>query len=532
MKEELKKSFEFAIDNIVKFGDTDIFPFPIENMIFYDKKENLLNIFEEIYKDFDSRLARDIPYCENTLVSVGYTGFRWATEMEPIWNAYLLGITLYLSKKIEKIRIKKDENIIFSYRIKIDEETKTIFDEKYGWRKFQEESLEKAKKYKFVLSCDISNFYSSIYHHRLENSLQLLEDEDKSISHQIIEILNKFSKNKSYGLPVGGQAARILAELLLSRTDQLLFDKEIPFCRFVDDYHLFANTEQELYEHLLYLSKMLIINEGLFLQKSKTSIVTAEEFIANSVINNENIEKNARGIFAISLKYDPYSLTADEDYENLKKEISELDVMNILSAEFSKTRIHASLVKKTISTLRYLDGEKLEQIIDSLLMNLEILVPILPNVLLLFGEVFDKLSSELKERIINTLLILRKKGSYLLKIDLNLHYVLRLFSKQWNQRVQIEVTNIFENTDSILMKRDIILMMAKWGMTHKLSDIKNYYETLPVMEKRAFIMASYYLGDEGHHWRDSVKNTFTDIDKLYRDWMADKKQQKGWVLPI
>jgi hypothetical protein len=206
--------------------------------------------------------------------------------------------------------------------------------------------------------------------------------------------------------------------------------------------------------------------------------------------------------------------------------------MNILSAEFSKTRIHASLVKKTISTLRYLDGEKLEQIIESLLMNLEILVPILPNVLLLFGEVFDKLSSELKECIINTLLTLRKDGSYLLKIDLNLHYVLRLFSKQWNQRVQIEVTNIFENTDSILMKRDIILMMAKWGMTHKLSDIKNYYETLPVMEKRAFIMASYYLGDEGHHWRDSVKNTFTDIDKLYRDWMADKKQQKGWVLPI
>jgi hypothetical protein len=296
MKEELKKSFEFAIDNIVKFGNTDIFPFPIENMIFYDKKEYLLNIFEEIYKDFDSRLARDIPYCENTLVSVGYTGFRWATEMEPIWNAYLLGITLYLSEKIEKIRLKKDENIIFSYRIKNDEETKTIFDEKYGWRKFQEESLEKAKIYKYVLSCDISNFYSSIYHHRLENSLQLLDDADKCISHQIIEILNKFSKNKSYGLPVGGQAARILAELLLSRTDQLLFDKEIPFCRFVDDYHLFANTEQELYEQLLYLSKILIVNEGLFLQKSKTSIVTAEEFIANSVLNNENIEKNARGI--------------------------------------------------------------------------------------------------------------------------------------------------------------------------------------------------------------------------------------------
>ena len=41
----MKDFFAFAIDNISKYGDTDIFPFPIENHIFYDKKEETIKLF-------------------------------------------------------------------------------------------------------------------------------------------------------------------------------------------------------------------------------------------------------------------------------------------------------------------------------------------------------------------------------------------------------------------------------------------------------------------------------------------------------
>lgn len=39
---EMKKFFEFAVDNIIKFGDTDIFPFPIENHLFFDLRDETI----------------------------------------------------------------------------------------------------------------------------------------------------------------------------------------------------------------------------------------------------------------------------------------------------------------------------------------------------------------------------------------------------------------------------------------------------------------------------------------------------------
>ena len=36
--------YKMAVSNISKRGDTDIFPFPIENALFYDKPEDIINI--------------------------------------------------------------------------------------------------------------------------------------------------------------------------------------------------------------------------------------------------------------------------------------------------------------------------------------------------------------------------------------------------------------------------------------------------------------------------------------------------------
>lgn len=33
------ESIQLAVDNIAKYGDTDIFPYPIEKLIFFDKKD-------------------------------------------------------------------------------------------------------------------------------------------------------------------------------------------------------------------------------------------------------------------------------------------------------------------------------------------------------------------------------------------------------------------------------------------------------------------------------------------------------------
>lgn len=534
----MKHYFEFAIDNIVKFGDTDIFPYPIENHIFYDKREDVLNLLLVIFDNYEEYITKYPPKNESMLVSSGYTGFRWATQIDPIWNAYFLGLVLSISNRIEEKRIHKDKNKVFSYRIKLDGDNKTIFDSEYGWYQFQKSSIEKAENYKYVLICDISHFYSNIYHHRLENSLSKLDISDKRIEKNIMSFLQKFSNIKSYGLPIGGQASRILAELLLNRTDHLLRTKSIEFCRFVDDYHIFANSEEELYESLLYLSKILIENEGLSLQKSKTRIISSEEFIQSTKLlfsddQEELVSNKARqNLFSISLKYDPYSLTAEKDYENLKEQLSKVDIVGILSNELNKSRIHSAVTKKLLAAIKYLDIELINSTISSLLDNIEILLPVFPNVMILLNNVFEDLYEEMQNKVLYLLHHLINERSYIMQIDLNLAYALRVLANKYNDENEDLLAKLYETTESKLIKREIIIIMAKWGADFWISDLKNKYYSLDIWEKRSFILASFILGDEGRHWRKHMKKEFSPIDGVYRDWISEKVQQKGWVLPI
>lgn len=232
------------------------------------------------------------------------------------------------------------------------------------------------------------------------------------------------------------------------------------------------------------------------------------------------------------MEYDPYSLTADEDYEKLKQEINELDILTVLSQELNKSRIHTALMKKIISSLRYSDNESLNNAIQVISSNIELLAPVFPNVMILFESIFDKLSRQYQIVLLNTIYELVKSSSYILKIDLNIAYAIRVISKIYSEDNEIVLMKLLKNTDSPLIRRDIIIIMAKWNATHWISNLKNRYSSLTTWEKRAFILASYKLGDEGSHWRSNFKEQFDEIDLFYRDWIAKKIQSPSWELPI
>jgi len=275
----------------------------------------------------------------------------------------------------------------------------------------------------------------------------------------------------------------------------------------------------------------MIENEGFALQKSKTRIISTDEFIKTSPIKGDGSEIS-KNIFAISLKYDPYSLTADEDYERLKRDVADLDIFTALSQELNKSRIHTNLMKKIIRTLQYLEPPALENAVQVLINNIEMLAPVFPNLMILIDSVFNKLSTSMQCTVLNSLHTLVNSSSYILKIDLNVSYALRVLAKVYSDDNEIIVLKLFESSSSPLIKRDIILIMAKWNATHWISDLKNRYNSLTIWEKRSFIIASYKLGDEGDHWRDKLKKQFTELDLLYRDWMSNKNQSPTWELPI
>src|SRR5262245_39792697 len=111
---ELRSAAELAVKNIIKHGDTDIFPFPFENHIFFDKQSAVVDLIVEYYEHSDQYLQRYAPHHVSSLTPVTYSGFRWATQLDPVWNAYFLTSILAIAPKIERARPAKDRKIVFS----------------------------------------------------------------------------------------------------------------------------------------------------------------------------------------------------------------------------------------------------------------------------------------------------------------------------------------------------------------------------------------------------------------------------------
>lgn len=111
---DLTPFFELAIKNITSFGDTDIFPLPFENHVLFDQKDKLTALLIEAFDEFDKIFARAPPQHIGSLTPVGHTGFRWAAQLDPFWNAFLLGLILAISESIEASRLPKSSNTIFS----------------------------------------------------------------------------------------------------------------------------------------------------------------------------------------------------------------------------------------------------------------------------------------------------------------------------------------------------------------------------------------------------------------------------------
>jgi hypothetical protein len=313
---------KIAINNISNFGDTDIFPFPIENIMFYDREPSIESLLLDIECNFADWTSKYPINAIHSCIPTGYTSYRWATIIDPLWNAFLLYQVLKISDLIEKARISISKDTIFSYRLKIDELSGRLFDTNINWRRFYDKAIEIAENnsFQYVVRFDISDFYNRVYHHKLENEIGRIEA-DADIKCRIMTILQSISGNVSYGLPVGGNAARLLAELVLNPMDQMMVSRKYRHLRFVDDFILFANNREDAFSKLNWCADYLLRNQGLSLQKSKTQVLTKSEFIAHAKTtlegDDDSDNKERSRFMNIHIRYDPYSLTAEEDYKQL-----------------------------------------------------------------------------------------------------------------------------------------------------------------------------------------------------------------------
>ena len=387
-----------AIKHLCKFGDTDVFPH-LPELIFLREQETEL-VGELAKLDLDT-------YSPDTaieaLVSKSRYGFRIVHQLPVIDTVLLLAAVIEIGPKIEGKRLPSTGLEAFSYRFAPDGKG-LLFRANHSykdWLSAQLAFVQGNLKIKNVIATDVSDFYARINFHRLDN---LLDQAAKG--HRAVDFIKKHIKairaKQSFGLPVGGSGARLLAELSLSDTDKALKQEDRIATRFVDDFRIFLRSDEEPYEVLAFLAEQLAINEGLALNTAKFRIFSRVEFIDHVKEMLADVSDEAEGAALTALTSDLYFDDAPDpdDVEKLKN----INLLGLLQEEVGKDAFDMGRIKVIFRALKI---TKPEEAIAYIASNFAELVIFAKEVVLLMQALeaenwgcFDDLSDTIVDTIL------------------------------------------------------------------------------------------------------------------------------------
>jgi hypothetical protein len=153
--------------------------------------------------------------------------------------------------------------------------------------------------------------------------------------------------------------------------------------------------------------------------------------------------------------------------------------------------------------------------------------------MLLLRKVIEALTSETQEEVFKALRSLIAEGSYIVRVPANLAYALRVLAYDPSDETDEIMARVYNSSaTNVIIKRDIILYMAQRDADYWISDKRKQYGTLTLWERRALLVASYILADEGEHWRGTLKGSVSPMDKLVLDWAAEKKKSGNWSIAL
>ena len=185
------------------------------------------------------------------------------------------------------------------------------------WAKNIIKEFKKEQKESYLLNADITSFYDSVSPNYLINNLfelsgNFFPEKYKSLLHQILQPEIEFYsvvdgllklEKKEQGLLVGNRTDGYLANILLSKIDELMVAYGFYYARYVDDIKIITNTKNEVIKAVNILQEELQ-RIGLNLNSAKTEIIhnpkSVKDFFrkdhqmasGNELINEEHWEDN------------------------------------------------------------------------------------------------------------------------------------------------------------------------------------------------------------------------------------------------
>ncbi len=349
------------------------------------------------------------------------------------------------------------------------------------------------------------------------------------MSTQVNALLSHFSAKRSFGLPVGGQAARVFAELFLNHIDNALTAAGITWHRYVDDYVLIAANTADAYRGLGILAQSML-NYGLSLNKSKTVFLSSkhyQDYVRSQLGDNDD---EATKLRSIDLKFDPYSDMPDADYESLKETVESLEVRQLLNRELEKALPDNFLVAQIGRTMRLHPPEVALEIATALLQ---------PNNLHAFRSSFstimrgiahlrsDPTFVSIHTDVDSLLDSVPANSGHLLEVDTNrLHYLRCLRFRTTSLRLRY-VQSLFDRTKSDVLLRACIECWRSWKDNVAYNHLRNRWNQLSPDCQRVFWLSTYAFGDEGGAARGQSKHSLPQAWALGVEVPFDEKKDAG-----
>jgi hypothetical protein len=468
---ELSSSVATAVSNMAAFGDTDIFPAPLEQELFRDCPAWMADALMDLHLRFDELSKSNPPEALRSLVPVGQHGFRLATQLDPVWNAYFLALTLALAPAVEQIRPASVLECVFSYRHCISGVAGRIFDPNVSWAAFTQRTRRLCEENNYCVTADITEFYHRITVEMVAEAVSGL-NAPRTVCDRLIAVLRVLGVD-SHGLPVGGPASRIIAELVLAKVDARLLDAGVKYCRFVDDFRIFSASEEEARALLLRVARM-IYDAGFSFQKHKTRIVTTTEledelqvaemldFAGAGESNSKPVARNQR---LVLLQHDPYSELKVSNNIRVEEFASRPDALEVIRREFTKRRLNVSLAKQVLGALNFLSPELLAAAVKTILADdsLRSIAPVFSRALQLILENVFRLSLEMRDCLVERIEWLLAGDDYLFQIELHCVLALRVVRAAIREGTGFDsavLERMFRRSGNSLLRREVLILMA------------------------------------------------------------------------
>jgi hypothetical protein len=510
------KTIEWAIEHLVRYCDTDVFPRAFEFEAIAHSRDELIKLLSK--QDICQWQTRPFRRC---LVPKHRYGFRLATQLDPLDMLFYLALCLEVGEQIEQYRLPTKEKIAFSYRFARDDSNFLMFRHNSGYSQFQEYSGELAQQYSFVVLADIADFYPRIYLHRLENALSSAASSLPTHAKAITQLIKGWNYNVSYGIPVGNNPSRVLAELVIDDVDRTLFAENVIFTRFVDDYRIFCNSKQEAYQCLARLANILYEMHGLTLQSQKTKILSSDDFI-NEILETEEIKeiKALAGGFdtiidALGLS-NPYEvINYDAMPPSIKKEIDGLNLESLVERQLEADDIDISMTRFLINRLGQLQRTTL---LHKLLMETDKLYPVFPEITRYLIRLTDAIEPERRIKI-GKFLLGKLKGSVISHLEFHRMHIMSLFadSNKWGNGDKL--AGYYSIASDNWFRRTLFLAIGKAEQHYWLRSKKSEMEQLPIWERRAFLYAVSCLPkDERRAYYHALSPKLDDLERSIVTW--------------